>query len=468
MLGIFGLKLPRVATLLLAGVILVAVCAAGILYVWSPKATLRITTGPAGGMAQRFISAFIGVTTAAHPHIRFETVTAPDLRASSKALEDRKVDIALVRSDIAPPTNGQSLVILRRDVIALVVPSRSPIKNFSHLSGKTVAVPTGLLQEENSRALDLILNYFNVRPEAVKRLFLPVAEIGPAVRAKRAVAALAVGPIAPGEVVDVVSSIARATKQAPEILALDDNDAIAKRFPGLESVDIPEGAFKARPPTPDDSVKGVAVTYRFVVPVTMLDAVAGLIARSTLKTKVKLMAVTPLASQIEAPDPDEKNPALPIHPGVAAYLSSGDQSFIDQAQKYFYAIGIPLSLIGSAFAIVSGMLRNKELQGDQQRIFRLLVIADEAGNANPDELDTLEKEFKASVAACVGRLIEGSNATEQAPVSLAIEHARRAIEARRSAIATGAARETARAEKDEVAAPPAETGAASFERDSAS
>ena len=96
MFGIFGLRLPRVATLLFAGTILVAVCAAGILYVWSPKATLRITTGPAGGIAERFISAFIGVTTAAHPQIRFETVTVADLRASSKALEDHKVDIALV------------------------------------------------------------------------------------------------------------------------------------------------------------------------------------------------------------------------------------------------------------------------------------------------------------------------------------------------------------------------------------
>lgn len=468
MFGIFRLRLPRTATLLLAGAILVAICAAGILYVWSPKATLRITTGPAGGLAERFISAFIGVTTAMHPHMRFETVTVTDLKASSKALEDHKVDIAVVRSDIAPPVNGQSLIILRRDVVALIVPSGSSIKNFSQLSGKTVAVPTGILQEENSRALDLILNYFNVQPDAVKRLFIPVAEIGPAIRAKRAVAALAVGPIAPGEVVDVVSSIARATKEAPEVLALDDNDAIAKRFPGLESVDIPEGAFKARPPTPDDSVKGVAVTYRFVVPVTMLDAVAGVIARSTLKTKTKLMAMTPLASQIEAPDPDEKNPALPIHPGVAAYLSSGDQSFIDEAQNYFYAIGIPLSIIGSAIAIISGMMRNKELQSDQRRIFRLLVIADEAGNANLDELDGLEKEFKASVAACVGKLIEGSNTTEQAPVSLAIEHARRAIEARRRAIRTGAAPEAARAGKDTVAAHQAETGAAPFERDSAS
>jgi predicted DCC family thiol-disulfide oxidoreductase YuxK len=114
------------------------------------------------------------------------------------------------------------------------------------------------------------------------------------------------------------------------------------------------------------------------------------------------------------------------------------------------------------------MLRNKQLEGDQQRIFRLLVIADEAGDANLDELDVLEKEFKASVAAWVGKLIEGSNATEQAPVSLAIEHARRAIEARRTAIRTGAAPEAARARKDMVAANQAETDAAPFGRDGAS
>jgi hypothetical protein len=55
----------------------------------------------------------------------------------------------------------------------------------------------------------------------------------------------------------------------------------------------------------------------FVAPNTMLDVVARAIARSIFTTKTKLMAKTPLASQIEAPDPDDKNPVLPVHPGVA-------------------------------------------------------------------------------------------------------------------------------------------------------
>jgi len=434
MFGIFGLRLPRMMTMLIAGALLCLALILGGLYLWSPRAVIRITTGPAGSMAQRFISAFTANTEAAHPRIRFETVTVPDLKASSKALEEGKVNIALVRSDVDPPNNGQSLVILRRDVVAIVLPPASRIKSVGQLSGKTVAIPTGPVQEENSHALDLILSYFNVPSEAVKRVFVDPSKIGIALRDKHAAAALGVGPIGPGQVVDVVAAAARATKGTPEILDLDEADAISKRYPGFEEIDIPKGAFKAHPPIPDDDGKGVAVSYRFVVPTRMLNVVAGALARSILKTKAKQMALTPLANQIEAPDPDEKNPILPVHPGVAAYLSSGDQSFYDEFQTYLYVVGIPLSLVGSAIAVISGVVSNRRLQSGQQKIFRLLMIAEEVSRASSSELDALQREFKKIVESCVGELADGSSATDQAAVSLAIEHARRSIEERRAAL----------------------------------
>ena len=107
-------------------------------------------------------------------------------------------------------------------------------------------------------------------------------------RERRAAAVLAVGPIGPGEVVDAVAAVAKATRGTPSILSLDEGEAIAKRNPGFEEIDIPKGAFKGNPPIPDDDAKGVAVSYRFVVPTTMLNAVAGALARSILKTKAKL------------------------------------------------------------------------------------------------------------------------------------------------------------------------------------
>jgi TRAP-type uncharacterized transport system substrate-binding protein len=427
----FGLLLPRRAAAIIAGLFLVVGIALTTVYLWSPHATLRMTTGLPGTVGQRLISAFVSVSTAAHPRLRFELLPVANLVESSKALEDRKVDLAIVRSDVSPPINGQTIAIFRRDVIAVVLPPASPIKDASQLSGKTIGIPEGPLQEYNSKALDAVLGYFNVPPQAVKRVFLPLSEIGPAISHKHVAAVLAVGPIGAGEAVDVVAGVAKATKGAPEILAIDQGDAIAKRFPGFESIDIPEGAFKGHPPTPSDTVKSLAVSYRFVAPETMLNVVAGVIGRSIFQTKTKLMAVTPLASQIEAPDPDDKNPLLPVHPGVAAYLNSGDQSFFDSLQQYFYVVGIPLSLVGSLIAVVIGLLNNRKLEADQKRVYRFLVIADAARTADASELDALENEFDSIVASCVNTLAEGSSDAGHLPASsLAIDHARRAIERR--------------------------------------
>ena len=52
-----------------------------------------------------------------------------------------------------------------------------------------------------------------------------------------------------GRFIDVVASIAKATKGARKILAIDEGDAISKQFPAFETIDIPEGAFRGRPPT---------------------------------------------------------------------------------------------------------------------------------------------------------------------------------------------------------------------------
>ena len=428
----FGLPSPRISTLILAGVFLLVAAVLGIFYFLSPHLTLRMTTGLPGTNGEKFIAAFTSVTQATHPRVRFALIPVANAIESSKAMEDGKVDIALVRTDISPPNNGQTVAIMRRDVVAFIVPANSSISDPSELAGKTIAIPEGPLQDQNSKALDTILSYFNIAPDKVKRLFLPISDIGLAIHHKKAEAALAVGPVGPGDAVNVVAAIVRATKGAPKLLAFDDADAIVKRFPQFESIDVPQGAFKGHPSIPDDSVTCLAVTYRFVVPQTMLNIVAGLIGKAIFDTREKLMAASPIVSQIEAPDTDSTSPLLPIHPGVSAYLSSGNQSFLDDLQSYMYIIGIPLSLLGSFGAVLIGQLRNKKLVTDQQQVYQMLVIADAARTADAAEIDRLEGELDALVTGCVNKLAEGATDASQIPVStLAIDHARRSIDKRR-------------------------------------
>jgi hypothetical protein len=65
------------------------------------------------------------------------------------------------------------------------------------------------------------------------------------------------------------------------------------------------------------------------------------------------------------------------------------------------------------------------------------VIADEAAHSNADEFESLEVEFRMIVATCVHKLSEGQGSGDQLPVSLAVEHARRSIEARKAILTAG-------------------------------
>jgi TRAP-type uncharacterized transport system substrate-binding protein len=435
---VFGIRLPHFATLLIAVAMLLMAALIAVVYFLKPQATLRVTTGPEGGVAQRFISAFVKVSAAEYPRVHLELVRVANLAESAKAIEDLKTNLALVRSDVAAPINGQTIAILRRDVVAFVLPPGSAIDNIAGLNGKTIGIPQGPLQDYNAAALDTILSYYDIPAKAVKRVFLPLAEIGQAVHQKHVAAILAVGPMAPGEVVDVVAAIAKATKGAPSLIGIDEAEAIANRFPAFESIDVPGGAFRGRPPTPDDTVTTLAVTYRFVAPNTMLNIVAGAVGRSIFKMKAKLVAETPLANQIEAPDPDDKSPLLPIHPGVAAYLSSGEQSFFDDFQEYFYLGGMILGVLGSATALVIGHLGRRKSDNELNQINRLIEITDRVSEADAAKLDALEKDFNEIVASILTRQASGD--VDSNTFSIAVAHARHSIDRRRELLSEMSAR----------------------------
>ncbi len=446
MLGLFAKS--RALAIAVAIAFLLAGGALAVVYLFSPHAVLRITTGPEGGQAHRFIGAFIKVAEARHPRIRIKSVTVDTLRASADALEQGKVDLAVIRSDVHLPANGETLVILRHDAMAFIVPHHSSISGLADLSGKTIALPTGPAQDDNAHALDIQLSYYNVPPDKVKRLFLPAGEIGAAIARKQASAALAVGPVGPGDAVETVASIERSTKGTPKILGFDDADAIVKRFPIFESTDVPQGGFHSRPDIPDDSVTTLAVTYRFAVPITMPDILANAIGRSILAAKAQLMNVSPMAGQIEAPDVSDTNPLLPIHPGFADYLNNGDQSFFDQAQRYLYIVGIPLSVGASLLTLLVSTWSARGGQKDRNALRRLVALASEAEAADRARLESLEQELHTAVAAS----IDGSGGqAEQWKTSLAIQHAMRRFEQRRAALSAVSGAE---GERPETSPPP--------------
>src|ERR1700730_16695886 len=95
-----GGKRPlRLVLLLTAGLLIVVAALVAAVYFWSPRANLRVTIGPPGSAAYRFITACASVIEANHPRVRIKLVQVADLAASAKAIEDHATDLGIVRSD---------------------------------------------------------------------------------------------------------------------------------------------------------------------------------------------------------------------------------------------------------------------------------------------------------------------------------------------------------------------------------
>jgi TRAP-type uncharacterized transport system substrate-binding protein len=93
--------------LAIGGVLFLAAVGFTLAHFWSPHADLRITTGPQGGAAQRFMAAFVSFSAVQHPRVRLELVPVGDLSASAKALEQGRTDLAIVRTDAVPRPTGR-------------------------------------------------------------------------------------------------------------------------------------------------------------------------------------------------------------------------------------------------------------------------------------------------------------------------------------------------------------------------
>ena len=90
--------------------------------------TLRVATGPMGGAGQKFFAAFVRAVADAHPRVRLKLVPTTDRESSEKALIDDKADLAVLRSDMLTNPQIQTIAILRRVVVGIIIPSHAPLE----------------------------------------------------------------------------------------------------------------------------------------------------------------------------------------------------------------------------------------------------------------------------------------------------------------------------------------------------
>ena len=255
---------------MLAGILAIVGAVAGAYYFAMRPVTLRIAVGPANSDDLKVVQALTQAFAQKHSHVRLRPIQTDGAAESAKALENGRVDLAIIRGDLDVPKNAQAVATLRKNVAVLWVPppakgkgrkSGPKITKISQLAGRKVGVVGRT--PANVNLLKVILQQYGVDPAKVEIVQFPACEAVDAIRNQKADAYLAAGPVNSKITADAINASTR-DGGTPTFLGIDSAEAIAQNHPMYEASEIPAGAFGGSPDRPDDEVKTISFSHHIV------------------------------------------------------------------------------------------------------------------------------------------------------------------------------------------------------------
>src|SRR5450432_3526063 len=382
----------------LAGILAVVGTLAGGYYFAMRPVTLRIAVGPTNSDDVKLVQALTQAFSHAHGQVRLRPMQSDGAAASAQALAEGKVDLAIIRGDLDVPKNAQAVATLRKNVAVLWVPA--PLKGkgrkagpkitkIAQLSGRKVGVIGRT--PANISLLKVILQQYGVDASKVEIIQFPVNEAAEAIRNQKADAYLAAGPVNSKITAEAIAASTR-DGGTPTFLAIDSAEAIAQNHPAYEAAEIPAGAFGGAPDRPDDEVKTISFNHHIVARKALSESTIAAFAHQLFAARQQLLTEFPLAAKIETPDTD-KDAAIPVHPGAAAFVDGEEKSFLDRYSDYIWWGLMALSAMGSVGAWFAGYLKKDERNNNTSLRERLLdMIATARRSDSAEELDQLQAE----------------------------------------------------------------------------
>jgi TRAP transporter TAXI family solute receptor len=388
----------RKATLItLAAVLAIVGLLAGAYYFEMRPVTLKIAVGPANSDDVKVVQALTQAFAQNHAYVKLRPVQTDSVTTSAQALAEGKVDLAIIRGDLDVPRNAQAVATLRKNVVVIWAPppvrgkgkkAGGKITKISQLAGRKVGVVGRT--EANVNLLKVILRQYGVDPSKVEVVQFPANEAAEAIRNQKADAYVAVGPV---NSKITAEAIAASVKEGGEVtfLAIDSAEAIAQNHPAYEAAEIPAGAFGSAD-RPDEEVKTISFAHHIVARKGLSDTTIAAFTRQLFSVRQQLMNDFPLAAKIETPDTD-KDAAIPVHPGAAAFIDGEEKTFLDRYSDYIWWALMALSATGSLGAWFAGYLKKDERNTNASMRERLLdMIAATRKSDSAEELDQLQAE----------------------------------------------------------------------------
>ncbi|MEW6453632.1 MAG: TAXI family TRAP transporter solute-binding subunit [Pseudomonadota bacterium] len=367
--------------------------------------------------------------------IRLDVSSAPSSAAALTALEKGETDLAVARAEDLIKTKAQTALILREEGAVIMAPKTGKVKKFADIIGANL----GVVREgpASTGAFQALMNYYALDPSKIKPVLLQPADVGVALRDKKVDALIVVGNPNSKYMADIVIDASRNARGGIKFLDIEAAEAIAKRVPELESIEIKQGLFGGTPPLPTEEIKTVGYTIRLAASDKLSDDRVADLIRQMINARQNLGAVAPGAAQIKTPDTDDETTFV-IHPGVMNYGTGELKTFFDRYGDWLY-IGLFLaSGIGSAFAGAFSWFNSQRRARTMARVHEIEKLADAATEAkSTEELDEIEKQVQGVFAFALDQAIhEKLDEANLNTFKFALDEARNRIERRRVALAS--------------------------------
>jgi TRAP-type uncharacterized transport system substrate-binding protein len=419
-------------------VLALATVAIGVVFVVNRPKLLRVAIVNSDGYDQRLFGVAADALRTTRAPIRLQTVTVADAAAATAAVDQREVELAVVRSDAIVRGTLQTALILREEAAVLVAPKTGKVQKPADVAGATLGVvregPTapGLLQP--------VLDFYGLAAGSLKTVPLRPGEIAQALQQRKVDALVMVGPPSSKFVADAIAEAARSARGGLQFIDVTEADAIAKRAPALASIEIEAGTFGGRPPRPAESVTTIGYSIRVVAhPKADNDLIAEF-ARQMLTLRQSLNQIVPGADLIKTPDIEEIS-ALLVHPGARLYVNGEQKSFLEKYSDYIYLglfVGSGVGTLVAGFLSGSSQRRRRDAMDNVARIEAALDSLRVPGTA--EELDALEQEIDEVFRRALKQVSDGDmDATGVAAFELAVAEVRRRIAAARAKLLAGQA-----------------------------
>jgi TRAP-type uncharacterized transport system substrate-binding protein len=366
--------------------------------------TLTIAAGSVDGEGQRLMTAIGARLAASKSPVRLKIIDKGSALAATQAFAKGEVDLAIVRPDLGDMSNARTVVLVTNGVLLMIALPGHKIESIDDLKGKTLGVVGGPVNKQLFDALDR--EYDLTRSKVHFKDLLP-AEIPAAIGSKQVQALMIVAPISERYLTQIRVLFPRDAKQKPTLLAIESAGAIAAVNKAYESYDLPKGTIRGSPAIPDDDLTTLRVPLFLVAKSTVSNDLITDLTKAIMEGRSSMIAEYPLVAQIAAPS-TEKDAAIPIHAGAAAYFGGDVPTIFDKYGDQFFYASMLLGMVSSVVAAIWKFMLVGPEGGTSRPPERLHSMTSRIREAkNEDDLEKIEDEIDEIIRKELAKTGEG-------------------------------------------------------------